>query len=82
MVDIPCIDPMGLIYIYTYGIYKRLGERPGNVLLVHGSAKDELIWVSCSERVWRAARVLSTNANELSVELLGEDWFQKEQFSR
>ena len=37
-------------------------------------SKDELIWVSCSERVWRAARVLSTNANEVSVELLGEDF--------
>ena len=33
-------------------------------------AHDELIWVACPARVWRAARVLSTGDDVLSVERL------------
>ena len=34
-------------------------------------AKDDIIWVSCAERVWRAARVLSADETSVSVECLG-----------
>lgn len=40
-----------------------------------GSAfhQDDIIWVSCAERVWRAARVLSADETSVSVEYAGDD---------
>lgn len=43
--------------------------------VTQGSAfhQDDIIWVSCAERVWRAARVLSADETSVSVEYAGED---------
>eukprot|EP00913_Durusdinium_trenchii_P011988 g11262.t1 len=41
-------------------------------------AHDELIWVACPARVWRAARVLSTGDDVLSVEYEADDEVEEE----
>eukprot|EP00435_Cladocopium_sp_Y103_P004881 s1097_g1.t1 len=43
--------------------------------VTQGSAfhQDDIIWVSCAERVWRAARVLSADETSVSVEYAGDD---------
>ena len=64
------ITPITMVYgTYNYGYW---GEsKPTNITGGPHIAKDDIIWVSCAERVWRAARVLSADETSVSVECLG-----------